>query len=57
MAAAVREACLTAARAGYERAAMAGLCHEGAMEVSLDAIRALDLDALLTAHAAHGKKP
>ena len=36
---------------------MAGLCHEGAVEVSLDAIRALDLDALLAVHAGPGKKP
>lgn len=46
---AVRQACLDAARAGYEQAALAGLCHEGGMEASLDAIRALKLDELLTA--------
>ncbi len=57
LAAAVREACVTAAREGYERAALAGLCHEGAMEASLDAIRALDLDAVLTRRADPGKKP
>ncbi len=57
LAAAVREACVAAARAGYERAALAGLCHEGAMEASLDAIRALDLDALLAGRADPGKKP
>lgn len=45
---AVRQACLEAARDGYEQAALAGLCHEGAMEASLDAIRALKLDELLT---------
>lgn len=44
---AVRQACLEAARDGYEQAALAGLCHEGAMEASLDAIRALKLDKLL----------
>ncbi|MGH8279393.1 MAG: acetyltransferase [Gammaproteobacteria bacterium] len=47
LAEAVRRACLDAAREGYEQAALAGLCHEGAMEASLDAIRALRFDALL----------
>lgn len=44
---AVRQACLEAAREAYEQAALAGLCHEGAVEASLDAIRALKLDDLL----------
>ncbi|HET7395648.1 MAG TPA: acetyltransferase [Gammaproteobacteria bacterium] len=44
---AVRDACLAAAREGYQQAAMAGLCHEGAVEASLDAIQMLDLEALL----------
>lgn len=43
----VRKACLEAAREGYESASMSGLCHEGAMEMSLDAIQRLDLNALL----------
>lgn len=47
LAQAVRNACLEAARDGYQQAAIAGLCHEGAMEAALDAIRMLDLDALL----------
>lgn len=47
LAEAVRRACLEAAREGYEQAALAGLCHEGAVEASLDAIRALKLDGLL----------
>ncbi|HET7650305.1 MAG TPA: acetyltransferase [Gammaproteobacteria bacterium] len=46
---AVRAACLEAAREGYEQAAMAGLCHEGAMEASLDAIRMVDVKAVLAA--------
>lgn len=46
---AVRTACLEAAREGYEQAAMAGLCHEGAMEASLDAIRMVDVKAVLAA--------
>jgi hypothetical protein len=44
---AVRAACLQAAQQGYERAAADGLCDEGALEVALDAIRALDLDNVL----------
>lgn len=44
---AVQNACLEAAREGYERAAIAGLCHEGAVELSLDAIRSLDVAAVL----------
>ncbi|HEX5340401.1 MAG TPA: acetyltransferase [Gammaproteobacteria bacterium] len=47
LAGAVRAACLEAAREGYEQAAIAGLCHEGAVEASLDAIQMLDLEALL----------
>jgi hypothetical protein len=44
----IRQACLEAARQGYEEAAVAGLCHEGAMEAALGAIEMLDLDALLS---------
>jgi hypothetical protein len=44
---AIRDACLEAAREGYEQAAMAGLCHDGAVEASLDAIRMLDIEAIL----------
>lgn len=47
LAEAVRQACLEAAREAYEQAALAGLCHEGAVEASLDAIRALKLEGLL----------
>jgi hypothetical protein len=43
----VRAACLEAARQGYAQAAVAGLCHEGALETSLGAIEMLDLDPLL----------
>ncbi|NIR58247.1 MAG: acetyltransferase [Gammaproteobacteria bacterium] len=46
LAVAVRAACLEAARAAYEEAAIAGLCHEGAAEVALDAIRTVDVEAL-----------
>ena len=47
LAEAVREACLEAARKGYEEASQSGLCHEGAVEASLDAIRMVDLRKLL----------
>lgn len=54
LAEAVRRACLKAAREGYAEAAASGLCHEGAVEASLDAVKMLDLKALLEAT---GKKP
>ena len=50
----VRQACLKAAREGYAEAAASGLCHEGAMEASLDAVKMLDLKTVL---GAAGKKP
>ncbi|MGE0822064.1 MAG: acetyltransferase [Candidatus Binatia bacterium] len=43
----IREACIQAAREGYEQAAMSGLCHEGAWEAAIGAIQRLDLEALL----------
>ena len=44
----VRAACVEAAQDGFERAAMAGLCHEGARELALDAIKTLDIEAVLS---------
>lgn len=44
----IRRACLAAALEGYEDASMRGLCHEGAWECAIGAIRALNLHALLT---------
>jgi formiminotetrahydrofolate cyclodeaminase len=44
--AAVREACVDAAIDGYERASISGLCHEGAWEAAVSAIRMAALDAL-----------
>jgi len=49
LAEAVRAACIKAAQQGYEQAAISGLCDEGALEVALDAIRMLDVRAVLTA--------
>lgn len=43
----VREACARAAVKGYEDAAMAGLCGEGALEAAVSAVQSLDLDALV----------
>lgn len=43
----VREACIRAALEGYEDAAMSGLCDEGAQEVSISAMRRIDLRELL----------
>lgn len=47
LAEAVRDACLEAARQAYEDASIRGLCHEGAWECAVGAIRSLDLDALV----------
>jgi len=49
LAEAVREACLKAALDAYQQAAMSGLCGEGASECAVGAIRALDLEAIITA--------
>ena len=43
----IRAACIKAALAGYEDAGMHGLCHEGAWECAIDAMRALDVKGLL----------
>lgn len=40
---AVRAACLKAALEAYERASMDGLCSEGALEVAIDAVAALNV--------------
>lgn len=49
LAGAVRDACVEAARRGYDEAAISGLCHEGAVECSVDAIRSLDIEAVIRA--------
>lgn len=51
LAEAVRDACLNAALAGYEDARIRGLCHEGAWEAAVGAMRMLDLEPLLAPHA------
>ena len=44
---ATRKACIEAALAGYESAAISGLCHEGAWENAISAIRRLDLQDII----------
>lgn len=43
----VRQACIRAALEGYEHAATSGLCHEGAWEAAISAMKMLDLNAVL----------
>jgi hypothetical protein len=54
---AVRAACLTAAIAAYEQAGSDGLCHEGAWENALGAIRSLPVAAIVRGQggAAHAE--
>ncbi|GAA5177028.1 MULTISPECIES: hypothetical protein [Halomonadaceae] len=47
LAARVRDACVAAALAGHEEAAIAGLCSEGALEAAISAIQMLDLENLI----------
>ena len=54
LAEAVRAACLAVALESYEDASIRGLCHEGAWECAIGAIRTLDLPRLL-AHQAQRK--
>lgn len=44
---AVRHACIKTALAAYEDARMSGLCHEGAWECAVDAMRSLDLASMV----------
>jgi hypothetical protein len=46
---AVRQACLEAALEAYEYAGISGLCAEGRWELAVQAIRTLDLQAVLAA--------
>ncbi len=43
----VRNACLQAALRAYEDAGISGLCQEGRWEYAVDAIKSLDLAAVL----------
>lgn len=44
----VKEACLHTALQAYEDARFNGLCHEGAWEVTVDALRSLDVASLVS---------
>lgn len=44
----VRQACIQAAKAGFEQARMDGLCVEGAVETAVSAIQNLNLEKLIT---------
>lgn len=43
----IRQVCIEAALQGYENAAISGLCHEGAWEAAISAIRMVDMDAVI----------
>ena len=43
----VKQACLSAAREGFEDAELSGLCREGCIEAALSAIEMVDVDSLL----------
>jgi hypothetical protein len=45
----VRRACAEAVAAGFQDAAMSGLCHEGAVEAAVGAVQSLKAEALLAA--------
>ena len=53
---AVRRACIDAALEAYEDAQIRGLCREGAWEVAIEAVRSLDVAAVIAASASVGKK-
>ncbi len=44
---AVRDACLAVAQSAYDDAGMSGLCAEGRWECAFQAIKQLDLDAVI----------
>jgi len=44
---AVRQACIDAALEAYEQAGIAGLCEEGRWEAAVEAVRSLDLRAVI----------
>jgi hypothetical protein len=47
----VRQACLEAALRAWEEAGISGLCAEGRWELAVDALRSLDLKAVLERHS------
>jgi hypothetical protein len=57
LAEAIRNACIAAATDAYEDAGFAGMCEEGRWERALDAIRALDLEAVLDGRPPAASEP
>ncbi len=43
----VRQICIEVAIAGYENASMSGLCHEGAWEAAVSAMRMVKIEAIV----------
>lgn len=54
---AVRRACLRTALEHYDDALMRGLCREGAWDCAVDAMKSLDLDAVLIDGLMSGVRP
>jgi hypothetical protein len=52
----VREACVRAALDAYEQAGVSGLCAEGRWELAVDAMRSLDLGAMIQEHPEVGMR-
>ena len=44
----VRQGCIEAALRAYEEAGISGLCAEGRWELAIQALRCLDLDAVIS---------
>lgn len=53
----VRRACLEEAVRAHREAGLAGLCHEGAWDYALDAVRSLDLERVLDEEKRPGAPP
>lgn len=47
MAESIRQACIDAAKEGFQDASMSGLCSEGAMEAAVSAMQSIDLEQLI----------
>jgi hypothetical protein len=52
----VREACVRVALDAYEQAGVSGLCAEGRWELAVDAMRSLDLSAMIQEHPEAGMR-
>jgi hypothetical protein len=44
----VKDACIHAAKEGFQDASMRGLCSEGAIEAAIGAIQSLDIKKIVT---------